>query len=74
MGRVEFTNIGKEPGRLLVAFYPAGLEEFFLSVSVPVKSSMERPHVDVAALMARVGEGAERAGLIKTGETKYSWS
>jgi hypothetical protein len=50
---------------------PSGIEDYFLAVAIPIKSSSERPTVDMAALNARMKPLREKFGVIRTGPTKY---
>jgi quercetin dioxygenase-like cupin family protein len=67
----RWTNMGSARGRLLNVFAPSGIEEFFLAVGVPIRSSSERPKVDVAAFDAKASSIREKYGVIRTGPPKF---
>lgn len=67
----RWTNVGSARGRLLNVFAPSGVEEFFLAVGIPIRSSSERPKVDMAAFDAKASPLREKYGVIRTGPPKF---
>ena len=67
----RWTNVGRARGRLLNVFTPAGLENYFLAVAVPIASSSAKPCVDMAAMAIKMASLRGKYGLIRTGERKY---
>jgi hypothetical protein len=56
----RWTNMGSSRGRILGVFTPSGLEEYFLSVGIPIKNSSEPPSVDLAEFQARTASAREK--------------
>ena len=67
----RWANIGKTRGRLLNVFTPSGLENYFLSVAIPINSSSERPCVDMTEMAKKMASLRDEYGLVRTGERKY---
>jgi len=67
----RWTNIGGKPGRLLTSFTPAGMEEFFLALAVPIQSPGDQPHIDMSVVGPRIPAAAQKAGLVLVGPKKY---
>jgi quercetin dioxygenase-like cupin family protein len=67
----RWTNVGAQPGRILMAFTPAGIEDFFLALAVPIKYPGEQPHIDMAVVGPRIPAAAGKAGLVLVGPKKY---
>ena len=67
----RWTNMGSSRGRILGVFTPSGLEEYFLSVGIPIKSPSERPSVDLAEFQARTASAREKYGVTRTGPLKF---
>ena len=63
----SFTNASDRPARLLCMCSPAGLEEFFMAVGVPVDSrTAAPPELDEAAQAAFVAKAQELAPQYRT--------
>jgi quercetin dioxygenase-like cupin family protein len=63
----SFTNASDRPARLLCMCSPAGLEEFFMAVGVPVDSrTAAPPELDEAAQTAFVAKAQELAPQYRT--------
>jgi quercetin dioxygenase-like cupin family protein len=67
----RWTNMGSARGRMLNVFTPSGLEQYFLSVALPISSSSQQPSVDTATLVPKMAALRDKFGLIRTGSTKY---
>jgi hypothetical protein len=67
----RWTNVGDGRGRLLSVFNPSGIEGFFLAAAIPVKSSTDKPLVDIAEFQSRTAPLREKFGIIRTGPLKY---
>lgn len=67
----RWTNMGTGRGRLLNVYTPGGFEEYFLTVAIPIGSSTEVPHVNLAEFQARTAPLREKYGLVRTGPLKY---
>jgi hypothetical protein len=67
----RWTNIGSSRGRMLNTFTPSGLEGYFLSVGIPVKSPLDRPTVNIAEFQARTAPAREKFGVTRTGPLKF---
>ena len=68
----RWTNMGSGRGRMLCVYTPSGLEQYFLSVAIPIKHPSDKTFVDMAALSLRMAALREKFGLIRTGTTKYA--
>jgi len=67
----QWTNMGSGRGQLLNVYTPGGIDKFFMAVGIPIHSSSERPHVDLAAYDARTKSLREKTGIIRLGPPKY---
>jgi mannose-6-phosphate isomerase-like protein (cupin superfamily) len=67
----QWTNMGSGRGQLLNVYTPDGIDKFFLAVGIPIHSSNERLHVDLAACDARIKPLRQKTGIIRLGPPKY---
>ena len=67
----RWTNIGNSRGRLLCVYTPAGIEGYFLSVAIAVKSSTEQPSINLQEFQWRTAPKREKFGIIRTGPVKF---
>jgi len=70
----RFTNVGTEQGRLVTVWTPAGLENWFQALGVPIHEPGDRPQVDLAVLTPKIVAAARHYGLVPTGPPKYPHS
>lgn len=68
----RWTNIGTDRGQLLNVFTPAGLENYFLEVAIPVPTSSTKPCVDMTEMAKKMAAMRDKYGLVRTGDRKYS--
>ena len=63
----HFRNVSGKPARLLCMCSPAGMEEFFLAVGIPVESrTTPAPHLEPAAQDALKAKAAALAAQYRT--------
>jgi uncharacterized cupin superfamily protein len=67
----RWTNIGGSRGRLLCVYTPAGIEDYFLSVAIAIKSSTEQPTINLPEFQSRTAAAREKFGIIRTGPLKF---
>ena len=67
----RWTNMGTSRGRILNVFTPLGIEGYFLSVAIPVKSHEEKPAVDLAGFQARTAALRDKYGIVRTGPLRF---
>ena len=67
----RWTNVGTQAGQLLTSFTPAGIEDFFLALAVPIKFPGDQPHIDMAVVGPRIPAAAGKVGLVLIGPKKY---
>ena len=58
-----FKNSGDKPGRLIIIVTPAGLEQFFMEVGVPLDSPQSQPVEPSVADIGRLLAAAPRYGI-----------
>ena len=67
----RWTNIGASQGRLLNVFVPSGIEGYFLTVAIPIKTRAEKPQVDLVSFQSKTAPLREKFGIIRTGPLKF---
>jgi len=67
----RWTNRGTSRGRILNVFTPSGIEDYFLSVAIPITNHEEKPAVDLAAFQSKTAALREKYGLIRTGPLRF---
>ena len=67
----RWTNVGDGRGRLLNVFNPSGIENYFLSVAIPVKNSTDQPQVNLVDFQSKTAPLREKFGIVRTGPLKY---
>jgi quercetin dioxygenase-like cupin family protein len=67
----RWTNTGSGRGRILSVLSPSGLENYFLSVAVPVSNPGEKPAIDIAEFQAKTTAARQKFGIVRTGPLKY---
>ena len=67
----RWTNVGDGRGRLLSVFNPSGIEGYFLAAGIPVKSSTDKPLVDIVEFQSRTAPLRVKFGIIRTGPLRY---
>ena len=67
----RWTNMGTSRGRILNVFAPSGIEGYFLSAAIPLKTREKKPQVDLAAFQSRTAALREKFGIIRTGSLKF---
>ncbi len=67
----RWTNIGETRGRILNVFTPAGFEQMFYELGLPIANSAAPPPQNPAPLIARMTEVTARYGNTRTGDFKF---
>lgn len=67
----RWTNIGASVGRILNVFAPAGIEDYFLSAAIPLRTRTERLKVDLAEFQSRTATLRDKFGIVRTGPLKF---
>ena len=67
----QWTNMGSGRGQLLNVYTPGGIDKFFLAAGIPIRSSTEKPQVDLAAYDARTKPLRDKTGIMRLGPPKY---
>jgi len=67
----RWTNIGETRGRIMNVYTPAGFEQMFYEIGVPIPDSAARPTIDVRPLIARMPALTAKYGNTRTGDFKF---
>ena len=67
----RWTNIGETRGRILNVFTPAGFEQMFYELGLPIPNSAAPPPQNPGPLIARMSEVTARYGNTRTGDFKF---
>jgi quercetin dioxygenase-like cupin family protein len=67
----RWTNIGETRGRILNVFTPAGFEQMFYELGLPIPASDAPPPQNPAPLIARMNEVTAKYGNTRTGDFKF---
>jgi quercetin dioxygenase-like cupin family protein len=67
----RWTNIGTERGRIMNVYTPAGFEQMFYELGLPIPNSAAPPPQNPAPLIARMSEVTARYGNTRTGDFKF---